>query len=197
MVGYGGIRDAVESLSALLRAHITNSGEAGLSGVPVRIGSPREIELANVANAVAVWLHRVDIQADLINRNPPRPDPDHEFRRPLPVELAIQVVPLNSDASTALLLLGRVFQVLSDHRRLAGSDLSGSLATSGTVLLVALGLPGVYDLNLLWAGQQTITRPGVAVTLSGLVVDSHLDPVAGSRVMDAAAGIAQIVGVAP
>ena len=197
MVGYGGIRDAVESLAALLRAHITNSGEAGLSGVPVRIGSPREIELANVANAVAVWLHRVDIQADLINRNPPRPDPDHELRRPLPVELAIQVVPLNSDASTALLLLGRVFQVLSDHRRLAGTDLSGSLATAGTVLLVALGLPGAYDLNLLWAGQQTTARPGVAVTLSGLVLDSHLDPLSGSRVVDASAHIAQIVGVSP
>ena len=76
MAGYGAIRDALESLAVILRAHITNSGEAGLAGVPARVDSPREVEQANVANAVAVWLHRVDVQADMINRTPPRPEPD-------------------------------------------------------------------------------------------------------------------------
>jgi len=195
MAGYGGIRDAIESLASLLRAHITNSGEAGLSGVPVRVNSPREVEQANVANAVAVWLHRVDVQADLLNRTPPRPDPGRLSHRALPVELAVQVVALNSDSGTAQLLLGRIFQVLNDHRRLAGADLSGSLATSGTVLMLGLDMPGSYDLNLLWAGQQTNTRPGAAVTITGLAIDSHLDPDASAPVLDVSAGLAQIVGV--
>lgn len=195
MAGYGAIRDAVDSLAVLLRAHITGSGEAGLAGVPVRVSSPREAELANIANAVVVWLHRVEVQADLLNRTPPRPDARHELRRPLPLELAVQIVPLNSDAATAQLLLGRVFQVLHDHPRLAGSDLAGNdLAASGTVLMLGLGLPTTYDLNLLWSSQQTHARPGAAVAITGLVVDTHLDPRQGAPVLEAAAGIAQVLG---
>lgn len=195
MAGYGAIRDAIESLAVLLRAHITNSGEAGLQGVPVRVNSPREVEQANVANAVAVWLHRVDVQADLLNRTPPRPDPGVLPHRPLPIELAVQIVPMNSDAGTAQLLLGRVFQIMNDHRRLAGADLSGSLATSGTVLTLGLGIPGTYDLNLVWSGLQTTMRPGASITMAGLVIDSHLDPVASAPVIDLSAGLSQIVGV--
>ncbi|MCW3494206.1 DUF4255 domain-containing protein [Microbacterium sp. SSM24] len=195
MAGYGAIRDAIESLAVLLRAHITNSGEAGLQGMPVRVNSPREVEQANVANAVAVWLHRVDVQADLLNRTPPRPDPGVLPRRPLPIELAVQIVPMNSDAGTAQLLLGRVFQIMNDHRRLAGADLSGSLATSGTVLTLGLGIPGTYDLNLVWSGLQTTMRPGASITMAGLVIDSHLDPVASAPVIDLSAGLSQIVGV--
>lgn len=195
MAGYGAVRDAVESLAALLRAHITNSGEAGISGVPVRVNSPREIELENVANAVAVWLHRVDVQSDLLNRTPPRTDPGVLARRPLPVELAVEVVPMNSDASTAHLLLGRVFQVLNDHRRLAGSDLSGSLGATGTVLMLGLGMPASYDLNLLWSSQQTNARPGAWVTVTGLVIDSHLDPMPYSPVLDISGDVQQITGV--
>lgn len=195
MAGYGGIRDAVESLAALLRAHITSSGEAGLAGVPVRVNSPREVEVANVADAVTVWLHRVDIASDLLNRTPPSPTPGQTPHRGLPVELALQVVPMNSDPGTAHLLLGRVFQILNDHRRLTGPDLSGGLATDGTVLLLGLDMLAAYDLNLLWAGQQTNARPGAGVTLTGLSLDSHLDPDAGTRVLNIAAGLPQIVGV--
>lgn len=195
MAEYGGIRDALESLAVMLRAHITNSGETGLNGVPVRVNSPKEVELANVANAVAVWLHRIDVQADMLNRTPPRPDPGILPGRALPVELAVQVVPMNSDAGTAQLLLGRVLQVLNDHRRLAGADLAGSLASSGTVLKLGLGMPGAYDLNLLWSGLQMNSRPGAAVTITGLVIDSHLDPTASSPVLDVSAGLAQIVRV--
>jgi hypothetical protein len=195
MAGYGAIRDALESLASLLRAHITDSGEAGLQGVPIRVNSPREVEQANVANAVAVWLHRVDVQADMINRTPPRPEPGLLPRHPVPVELAVQIVPMNSDAGTAHLLLGRVFQIMNDHRRIAGADLSGSLAASGTVLTLGLGIPGSYDLNLVWSGQQTTIRPGAWITMTGLVIDSHLDPVASAPVIDVSAGLGQIVGV--
>lgn len=196
MAGYGAIRDAIETLAALLRAHVTDSGEAGLAGVPVRVNSPREVEDANVANAVAVWLHRVDLQADRVNATPPRPDPNRELRRPLPVELAVCVVPLNSDAPTAQLLLGRVYQVVWDHRRLAGTQLAGDLAASGTVLTLGLDLPGAYDLNLIWAGQQTSQRPAVAVRIAGVSIDSHLDAFSSTPVLDVRAPLAQIVGVA-
>jgi len=194
MAGYGAIRDAMESLAALLRAHITNSGEAGLAGVPVRVNSPREVELANVSSAVAVWLHRVDVAADLLNATPPRPSSDRESHRPLPVELAVSVVPINGEAAVANLLLGRVLQVLSDHRRLTGAQLAGTLASSGTVLTLGLDLHGAYELNLLWSGQQTNARPSVGLRVAGVVIDSHLDDLASAPVLDATIPLAQIVG---
>ncbi len=195
MAGFGAIRDAMDSIAVLLRAHITDSGEAGLAGVPVRVNSPREVEQANVANAVAVWLHRVEVQADKLNAVPARPNPTREPHRPTPVELALVVVPMNSDAPTAQLLLGRVIQVLSDHRRLVGTQLAGTLAASGTVLTLGLDLPGPYELSLLWSGQQTVQRPGVGVRVAGVVIDSHLDDLASHPVLDVRAPLAQIVGV--
>lgn len=197
MAGYAAIRDAIDSIAALLRAHITDSGEAGLSGTPVRVNTPREVELANVANAVAVWLHHVTVQPDRVNAAPPRPAPGRELRRPVPVELAVCVVPINGDGATAHLLLGRVFQVLADHARLAGGALSGSLAASGATLTIALDPLGSYETNLLWAGQQTHQRPGVAVRISGVTIDSHLDALASAPVLHATAPLAQIVGVGP
>jgi len=191
MAGYSAIRDAVASLAALLKSHITDSGEAGLSGVSILLMSPREAEIANKATGVAVWLHRTEVQADLVNQRAPRPDPDHELHRPLPVDLVIDVVPLHGDAATAQLLLGRVFQVLNDHRRWTGTMLAGDLAASGTVLTVALEFPTLYDLNLLWSGQQTHVRPGVALRLTGLSIDTHLDARTSSRVLSAKAGLAQ------
>lgn len=197
MAGYGGIRDALESLASVMRSHITDSGEAGLAGVPVRVNSPREVEQANVSNAVAVWLHRIDIQPDLVNIAPTRPDPDHESRRPLPVELAVQVVPMNSDGATAQLLLGRVLQVVHDHRRLTGTLLAGALNASGTVLTLTPEFPGAYELNLVWAGQQATQRPGAGVRITGLSIDSHLDTRASAPVLTATAALGQIVGVGP
>lgn len=193
MAGYSGIRDAVASLVALLKSHITDSGEAGLATVPILTMSPHEAEVANRASGVAVWLHRVDVQADLVNRRPPRPDPDHERRRPLPVDLLVHVVPLNSEAAVAHLLLGRVFQVVHDHPRWTGTALAGSLASSGTVLTAGLELPTPYELNLLWGTQQAYSRPGVAVRLGGLSIDTHLDATTSARVLTATTNIAELV----
>ena len=136
MADYAAIRDAVDSIATVLRAHITTSGEPGLNGVPVRLDSPRELEILNLASAVSCWVHRVDRAVDLVNRPVPRTDPHLQEHRGVPVDLALLITPVNADAPTRLLLLGRVLQVLGDHARLRGPDLIGSLAGTATVLLV-------------------------------------------------------------
>ena len=197
MAGYAGVRDAVDSVVALLRAHVTTSGEAGLNGIPVRPDSPRELEVLNVASAVSVWLYRVEIDRDLANQLPSRPAPSLLRRRPLPLRLWLMVVPLNPDTSTRLLLLGRVAQVLDDHRMLSGVDLSGALAADGSTLTLTPHTPDTYDLNQIWSSQQTFARPSVCLGVSGLLLDDHHGDLATSVVLDAAALVDQIVGVAP
>jgi len=189
MADYVGIRDAIESLVSLLHATITTSGEPVINGVPVQAGSPRELEVLNISSAVSVWLHRVDVQPDRLNSAPTRPDPDHELRRPIPVELVVQVTPLNQDADTRLTLLGRIVQVLNDHRTLKDADLAGGLVNSGLTLRLALEFLNAYDLHQLWSTQHTDERPGIGVRLLGLSIDSELTPLVSHRVLLADAGI--------
>lgn len=197
MVDYPAVRDAVLTVSDLLRRHITLTNEPGLSGVQIDLRSPRELELATVTSVVSLWLQRVESQPDLLNRTPPRPDPGHELHTATPLDLCLHVTPMNDDAGTRLLLLGRVAQVLTDHRRLSGADLNGSLAGSGTVLNVAMEQLGAYELNLLWASQGTYQRAGIGMRVQGVVVDSHLAPMASAPVLFAIAGVDQIVGSTP
>ena len=195
MAGFTAVRDAMASLVALLDRHITQSSEAGLSGVPVSPLSPRELELVPTTAAVSVWLHRIDVQPDLLNRAAPRPDPDQVLHRPTPVELLVHVTPLHADGPTRALLLGRVVQVLSDHRRLAGPDLLGGLAGSNAPLLLGIDTLSQYDLSLLWGTLHTNLRPGVCLRVNGLVIDTHLAAQDSSRVLSSESAVDQIVGV--
>lgn len=193
MGDYTVVRDALASVVALLRAHITTSGEPGITGVPVDARSPHELETDHVATVVSVWMHRVDVQPDLLNRAAPRPDPDHVLRRPTPLELLLHVTPLDPSAETRALLLGRAVQVLADHRRLAGDDLVGSLRGSASPLLLTLEPSSAYDLSLLWGTVHSPMRAGVGLHVNGVVVDTHVAPQASARVLTSVTAVDQVV----
>jgi hypothetical protein len=195
MGDFNAVRDAMKSVVALLERHITSSAEAGLAGVPVSQLSPRELELVPTTTAVSVWLHRIDVQPDLVNYPAPRPAGDQEVHRPTPVELLVLVTPLDSDGPTRALLLGRILQVLSDHRLLTSPNLVGGLAGTDTRLLLGLDSMSQYDLSLLWGTLHTHLRTGVALRINGLVIDSHLAPRDSSRVLSSSSNVRQIVGV--
>lgn len=195
MAEFTAVRDAMASLVGLLDRHITQSSEAGLAGVPVSPLSPRELELVPTTTAVSVWLHRVDVQPDLLNRSAPRSDTDRALHRPTPVELLVHVTPLHADAPTRALLLGRAVQVLADHRRLTGPDLVGGLASSGATLLLGIDTLSQYDLSLLWGTLHTNLRPGVCVRINGVVIDTHLAAQESTRVLTSDTAVDQVVGV--
>ncbi|GGL14730.1 Pvc16 family protein [Nocardia jinanensis] len=195
MAGYTAVRDALGSVVTLLERHITQSGETGLSGVPVSTLSPRELELVPTTTGVSVWLHRIDVQPDLVNRCAPRPAPDRMLHRPTPVELLIHITPLDPAGPVRALMLGRIVQVLSDHSRLAGADLVGGLAGSSTSLLLGVDTLGQYDLSLLWGTLHTHMRPGVALRVNGLVIDTHFTSQDSSRVLSSTSVVEQITEV--
>jgi Pvc16 N-terminal domain len=191
---YSVVRDAVLAVRDLLRRHITLTSEPGLTNVPVDLRAPRELELANVAPAVSLWLYRVDSQPDLLNRRPARLGPDREAHVPAPLELSLLVVPIAADAAARLLLLGRLAQVLTDHRRLAGADLTGSLAGTTTVLQLGMEPLSTYDLSLIWGSQQTYDRAGIGLHMQGLVIDSHLPPMSSAPVNVRTAAVDLVTG---
>jgi hypothetical protein len=194
---YSAVRDAVLAVRELLRRHITLTAEAGLAGVPIDARTPREIELANLDLAVSLWLHRLGNQPDLLNRAPARTTTDREAHVQTPVELCLLVVPMATDATTRLLLLGRLAQVLTDHRRLSGADLVGSLAGTTTELQLGMDPMSSYDLSLLWGTQQTFARPSVGLRVQGVAIDSHLPPMSAEPVLFMASAADQITGQLP
>jgi hypothetical protein len=196
MADFTSVRDAVDSLRLLLRQHITLSAEPGIGGVEVELGSPRELELVPAADVISLWLHRVELQPDVLNRSPDRPTAATERPAPVPVELCVQATPLHSDGGTQLLLVGRILQVVSDHRVLAGSDLVGSLAGTATQLRVTVDQLGAYELNMLWSALQTHQRSSVGLRVNGLAVDSHHDDRATEPVVLKTGHVSELVASA-
>jgi hypothetical protein len=197
MAEYTAIRDAVLSVRDLLRRHITQTNEPGIGGVPIELRSPRELEQDNNLDAVSLWLHRVESQPDLLNWQPPRPDSGHTLPVLTPLELCLHVTCLHSDPGTRHLLAGRLAQVFTDHRRLLGTDLVGTLSGGDTVLLLGMEQLGAYELNLLWSSQHTHLRLGIGLRVQGVVIDSHLPPTASSAVLTSTMMVDQIVGSSP
>lgn len=195
MADYTAVRDAVASVADLLEEHITASSDLALNGTPISTRSPRELEVDKVTTAVSVWLHRVDVQPDLINRTRPPTDPEHTQHRPLPVELAVLVTPIHTDGPAQMLLLGRCLQVLADHAVLTGNQLSGSLLGSADPLRLTIDRPSAYDLSLVWGTLHTHLRPCAELRVAGVVIDTHLADEDTHRVLTSAATAHQVVGV--
>lgn len=193
MADYTAVRDAVMSVQDLLTTHITSSADAGIGGVPIDLRSPRQLEIDTVDGVLSLWLHRVNLQPDRLNQPPARPSAGLERRRPAPVDLHLLVTPIVSVASTELLLVGRITQVLFDHRTLSGSALGGVLAATSTELRLAIEQLTAYETNLAWSSLHTHQRPTTAVRVTGLTIDSHLDDLAHQRVLASSSTASELV----
>lgn len=193
MTDYTAVRACSGSLLTLFREHITLTAEPGLTGVPVDLRSPRELEQANVDTTVSIWLYRLVVHPDKINHQNTRPAPGIENRRPLSVELSYLVTPLHPSPLDELTLLGRSAQIVHDHPRLAGSQLTGSLAGTPTVLRLSLDITGVQDANNLWWSLQSQHRAAVGFHVEGVVIESHRPPAGGPPVLTRRADTTQIL----
>ncbi len=195
MTDYTAVRACSATLRDLLRDHITATTEPGLNGVQIDLRSPRELEQANVNTAVSVWLYRIVVDPDTINRRPARPTADVVLVHPTPVELCYLITPLHPTTLDEHSLLGRIVQVLHDHAKLAGSQLRDSLAGTSSVLRLSFDITTVADTNNLWWSLQSQHRVAVALHVDGVVIDSHLPAVSGPPVLTRQTTHTQIVGV--
>jgi hypothetical protein len=194
---YSALRGTSATLRDLLKAHITDADptEADLSGVPIDLRSPQELDAAGVTPAVSVWLFRVALQPDLINAPPARVSDTEFAHHPLHLELSYLITALHATAANALALTGRIAQVLYDHRRLRGIDLKDSLAGSDSELHLALENASLYDTANLWFSLQKPFRLCIPLRVQGVVIDSHLPTLSGPRVVERTLQTDQIMEV--
>jgi hypothetical protein len=195
MNDYTAIRAVSLTLKELLKAHITDSSEPQLSGVPITLMSPKEQQGSGAPDGVSLWLYRVTRNGDMLNLPPARPAPNQLARQPLSLDLYYLVTPVQQDPETEQALLGRVLQVFHDHSILGGSDLQDTLAGSTRELRLTLETLSLEQLTSVWYALQESYRPSVSYHVQVVNIDSDVEPTEVAPVSVREAQYAQILSV--
>ncbi|WP_454698330.1 Pvc16 family protein [Arthrobacter humicola] len=195
MTDYSTIRGASLTLRDLFKEHITDDPDLTLSGVPIDLRSPRELELATLTDAVSVWLYRVVLQPDLVNQPGRRINPGETERCSTPLQLSYLITPMHTNPLTEHTLMGRAIQVIRDHGQLGGSSLRGVLAGSPTTMKLSFEMSGTAEQNTLWWSLQSQHRAAISLIIEGVAIDSHLPPQSSPPDLTQQFGYAQIVSV--
>jgi len=195
MSDYTVISAVSSTLKEILKQNITLSPDAELNGVEIYLLSPKEMQDAGNSVGISVWLYKVSRMAEMLNEPPERIGPNQVARVPLPVLLFYLITPITSDPETRHTLLGRVLQVLNDHSILRGSDLQGALEGTTEQLRVNLEALSLEELSLVWEALSEPYQLSVTYLIQVAKIDSDLEPVKSSPVIEKEATYSQILSV--
>jgi hypothetical protein len=185
-----------QSLQALLRAFITNSGP--LSGTDVDLRSPKEISATGSnPTLVSLWLYRVRRHDDLVNAAPlPRPD-GRIAMRPLPLDLHYLVTPFAPAPLTRQRLLGMAMQALYDHPRLTAEFLRPELLDEPPAALgIHLEPQSLEESTKVWHALHEPYSLSAAYLVQYVPIPSAVTRPAGPPVLDKRIAAAAIERVA-
>jgi hypothetical protein len=143
-----GLREASRLLAATLRAAFLADTTLGplftAGGHVVSLRTPREMRTGTpTERGVSVWLYHVQRHSTLANRPPERVSPSELRQPPLPVTLHYLLTALSGDGENEQLILGKVLQVLNDHRVLPPDPARPDLDDTLRVHLEPLDLEGI------------------------------------------------------
>jgi hypothetical protein len=195
MSDYTVISAVSSTLKEILKKHITLSPDAELNGVDIHLLSPKEMQDAGHTSGISVWLYKVSRMPEMLNEPPERIGPNRIARTPLPILLFYLVTPITVHPETRHTLLGRVLQVLNDHAILRGADLRGVLKGTPEQLRVNLEALSLEELSLVWEALSEPYQLSVTYLVQVVKIDSDLEPVKSSPVIEREAEYAQILAV--
>jgi Pvc16 N-terminal domain len=195
MSDYPVISAVSQTLRTLLTANITQSTDTQIKNVPIELLSPREMQDNSETLGVSVWLYRVARMAEMLNEPPLRVSINQIARTPLPLQLHFLVTPVADDPLTRHALLGKVLQVFNDNSILRGADLQGILQGTTDQLRVVLETLSLEDLSLVWDALSEPYQLSVSYLMQVVCIDSALEPVQSSPVLQKTTKYEQIVSV--
>lgn len=195
MSDYTVISAVSSTLKEILKQNITLSPDAELNGVDIYLLSPKEMQDAGHTSGISVWLYKVSRMAEMLNEPPERIGANQIARVPLPILLFYLVTPITGHPETRHTLLGRVLQVLNDHAILRGSNLRGVLKGTTEQLRVNLEALSLEELSLVWEALSEPYQLSVTYLIQVVKIDSDLEPVKSSPVIEREAEYAQILAV--
>jgi hypothetical protein len=183
------------TLQTLLTNNITSQLQAPLN-VQIYLNSPIEMQTQSLIPGISVWLFKVSRMAEMLNEPPERRSANQLARTPLPVLLHYLVTPMAPEPVTRQTLLGRVLQILNDHAILRGADLQGVLKNTTEQLRVNLEAFSIEELSLVWEALGEPYQLSVAYLVQVARIDSDLELIKSSPVLEKETTYTQILSVA-
>lgn len=149
------VRDVAETLVFLLRA-----GLPAIDPSKITVATPDAFESLRDPSKpnITIFLYRIAVNPHMRN-DPPRLRPDGSMQpAPLPIELSFLITAWAKDTRDELRLLGRILQILEEHRELGPADLIGtSWEPDDGVQLILESLP-LEDHYRIWDANEVAYR---------------------------------------
>jgi hypothetical protein len=144
-------------------------------------------EMSSTRAGLSVWLYRV-VRDDLTHNEPPaRVSPTVTRRHPLRLRLHYLLSPItgrvqDDSPETEQAILGKALQVLHDHPRMSGTDLSGEFAGTDTVITSRFEPLTIDELARIWDALDTSYRTSVSYEVTVIEIDDDTTVASGAPV---------------
>jgi hypothetical protein len=123
----------------------------------ISLDSPFDLQ-DNDSVKLSIYLYRITENATTKNQVPVLGNGAQLRKAPLTLDLHYLVTPLVGTVGDQQIILGKVMQVLYDRSILHGSDLTGSLVTSGDELRVILNPVALEETTRVWQAMEMSYR---------------------------------------
>jgi hypothetical protein len=192
-----GLREASRLLATTLRLAFLADTTLGplftAGGHVVRLRTPKEMRTGTpTERGVSVWLYHVQRHGTLSNRWPERVSSDELRQPPLPVTAHYLLTALSVDGENEQLILGKILQVLNDHRVLPPDPARPDLDDTLRVHLEPLDLEGI---TRVWTALDQSFELCVSYAVEPVNIASGEAPHAGAPVLERHADVTQILEV--
>lgn len=138
----------------------------------ISLESPADLE-GNDTVRLSIYLYRIAEDAQSKNR-PPINDGRGRLRKPpLALDLYYLVTPLMGQPREQQIVLGKTMQVLYDRATLQGTDLFGSLQSSGETVRVILNPVTLEETTRVWQALEMSYRLSVVYVVRVALMDSQ------------------------
>jgi len=137
----------------------------------ISLESPADLE-GNDTVRLSIYLYRIVEDAHSKNRPPINDGRGQLHKPPLALDLYYLVTPLLGLPREQQIVLGKTMQVLYDRSTLEGTDLVGSLNTSGEVVRVILNPVTLEETTRVWQALEMSYRLSVCYVVRVALVQS-------------------------
>jgi hypothetical protein len=138
----------------------------------ISLESPADLE-GNDTVRLSIYLYRIAEDAQSKNRPPLNLGNGRLQKPPLTLDLYYLVTPLVGLPREQQIVLGKTMQVLYDRATLEGTDLVGSLGTSGETVRVILNTVTLEETTRVWQALEMSYRLSVGYVVRVAMIDSR------------------------
>lgn len=185
------IKAASRSIADLLQRELEADPDLGLffsgaGSMRVYVDSP--VTMTGGRDGLSVWLYRVARDEATLNRPPERIGPTTVLSPPFPARLHYLVAPVVDvqgvdGPETEQVILGKALQVLHDHPRLVGTDLSSDFVRRDIELGIRFETLGIEELARIWDALNASYRTSVSYEVTVVDIRAPVPDTVGPPVL--------------